>query len=89
MKKQKVSEDILLDSSNITTRFFNLVIGRVLRRVYSDLDQQGKEKIEKVFLSDDGKAKEKFIKKYIPNFKKIFEEEAKKIEEEIEAEIGK
>lgn len=89
MENQNVSENILSDPKNTTTVIFNLVVGRVLKRVYLDLDKQGKEKMEKTFLSDDENKKEEFVKKYIPNFKDIFKEEAKKIQEEFRIEIEK
>ena len=41
----------------------------------------------KIFFQGTDKEKIKFIKKYIPNFNKLFKEEAKRLEEEIKAEI--
>ncbi len=87
MKDQNVSADILSDRNNTTTRIFDLILGRVLKRVYLGLDKVDKKEMEKVFLSKNNEKKEEFIKKYIPNFKEIFKEEAKKIEKEIEEEI--
>ena len=74
---------------NLSLKIFDLVIGRLLKRVYSNFDEKDKKNMEKVFLSDGDKEKQKFIKKYMPNFEKLFAEEAKKIEEEIKMEIGK
>jgi len=41
----------------------------------------------KVFSSGDKKAKERFIKIYLSNFKLIFEREVKKLEKEIRTEL--
>ena len=91
MAYNKFLKNLSAEQTNLNLRIFDLVIGRVLKRVYLSLDGKGRENMEKIFLSGpEGypeKEKEKFIKKYIPNFKKLFEEEAKKIEEEIKAEI--
>ena len=74
--------------ADLSLRIFDLVIGRVFKKAYLNFAKKGKENMEKVFLSDDDKEKEKFIKKNIPNFKKLLEEESKKIEEEIKVEIS-
>jgi len=75
--------------SDLDSRIFDLVIGRILKKIYLGLDGKEKEGAVKTFLFNDNKKREAFVKKYIPNFKKLFEEETKKIEEEIEAEIEK
>ena len=82
-------EELTPFQKNLSARMFDLVIGRVLKKTYINLDTKGKENMEKVFLSDNDKAKEDFIKKNIPNFKKVFEEETDKVTEEIEVEILK
>lgn len=89
MAKGNLLKNLSVEQTDLGVRVFDLVIGRVLKRVYANFDEKGKADIEKVFLSDEDKEKEKFIKKYIPDFKKIFKEEAKKIEEEIKSEIEK
>lgn len=73
--------------ADLNLRVFNLVIGRVLKSAYLNLEEKDKKDMEQVFLSDDDKQKEQFIKKHMPNFKKLFEKEAKKIEGEIKSEI--
>jgi len=93
-KDNKMEEDQLLENlteeqKKLGSRFSDLVIGRVIKRVHSGLDEAGKQNMEKVFLSDDQSEKENFIKKNIPNFETIFKEEADKVEEEIKAEIEK
>ena len=71
------------ERSKLNSRIFDLIIGRVLKRVYSGLNEDGKKNMERVFLSDSDKEKGEFIKKYITDFKKIFNEEAEKIDKEI------
>jgi len=75
------------EQKELGIRIFGLVNDRVLERVYSGLDEKNRENMEKVFLSDDNSAKEKFIKEYMPCFDKFFKEESKKIQEEIEIDI--
>jgi hypothetical protein len=71
----------------LSLRIFDLVIGRVFKRVHLSLDTDGQKKIEQIFNSENNQEKEEFIKEYIPNFSELFEEETKKIEEEINSEI--
>jgi hypothetical protein len=73
--------------SVMEAKIFDLVMGRVFKRVYLELDKADKKKMEEVFSSDDDKIKEEFIKKYIPNFEELFKEEAEKIGKEIQAQI--
>jgi len=87
--KSNILKNLSTEQMDLSSRIFDLVIGRVLKRAYLDFDQTEKENMEKVFLLDDNLQEEKFIKKYIPNFKNLFNEEMKKIEEEIKAEIEK
>lgn len=89
MAPDKILEDLSDYQVSLSFRVFDLVIGRVLKRVYSDLDEAGKKDVEEAFLSDDDDRKDKIVKKYIPGFKELFEQEAYKIEEEIKSEIGK
>jgi len=70
-------------------RIFDLIIARILKKVHSTLDESSKKILEAAFASGTEKEKDEAVKKYIPNFKKLFEEEAKKIEEEIKEEIKK
>lgn len=89
MTVNKFFKDSSVFETDLDLRIFDLVIGRVFKSIYLSLDKKGKENMEKVFLSADNKEKIKFIKKYIPNSKKLFKEESKKIEEEIKSEIEK
>ena len=76
-------------TEDLNSRIFDLILGRVFKNAYLNLDNNCKVNMEKIFLSEDEGQKRKFIKKYIPNFKKTFETEAKNIEKEIEKEIEK
>jgi predicted glycosyltransferase involved in capsule biosynthesis len=89
MAFKKNLENLSDEQEKFGSRIFNLLIGRVLKTAYLTLDEKGKENMKKIFSSDSDKEKKDFIEKYIPNFKEIFEEEAKKIEEEIKAETEK
>ncbi len=89
MAENNFLKNLSAGEADLNLKIFNLVIGRVFKRAYLDMNETDKEKLEKVFLSGNDKEKDKFIKKYIPNFKKLFKIEAKKIEGEIKSEIEK
>ena len=85
--KNLTLEQIQFDE--LDSRIFNLVIGRIVRRLYLALNETGKQNMEKIFLSAGDAEKEKFIKKNMPDFEKVFKEETKKLEKEIKGEIEK
>lgn len=89
MAANNVLDNLSEDPENLDSRIFDLVVGRILKKVYLDLDERGREEVGRIFISGDDAGKEGFIKKYIPNFKNLFKEEAKKIGEEVEVEIEK
>ena len=93
MATSKILQDLSVEQEELSSRIFDLVVGRVLKRAYVNFDAQTKEEIGKIFSSNSvessSEEKENFIKKHIPNFEKLFEEEAKIIEEEIKAETEK
>ena len=89
MTPNKSLKDLPACQTDLNSRIFDLVIGRVLRRIYLDLNNEDRERLEKTFLSDNQKGKEEFIKKNITKFKIFFKEETKKIEKEINTEIEK
>ena len=89
MVTNKSLENLFPDQAKLDSKIFNLVINRVLKRVYAGLDEKGRQNMEEVFVSGDEKSKENFIKEYIPDFGKVFEEESKKVEEEIKVEMEK
>jgi hypothetical protein len=80
-------KDLTPEEMDLSSRIFDLVLGRVLKAVYLGFDEAGRKNMATIFLSDDETQKEKFIKKHKADFKNIFTEEAKKIEKEIELEI--
>jgi len=91
MASDKFFEKLSSYQKELSSRIFDLVLSRVLSQAYSAFDEKTREEMKKVFdLGPEGypdEEKEKFIKKNIPNFKKLFEEEIKKIEDDIKAEI--
>lgn len=87
MADNKISSDLSEDQVNLNSRIFDLVIGRVLKNAYFSFDQETKDSMEKTFSLGSDEDKEKFIKKNMPNFKKIFQEELKGVEEEIKSKI--
>jgi len=87
MADNKLLQKLSAEQMNLSSRIFDLVLSRVLSKVYSNFDEKIKEDMRIIFDSDDDKEKEKFIKKYISNFEKLFKEELKKIEDDIKAEI--
>lgn len=89
MAVDKFLENLTEEQKNLGSRIFNLVIGRVLKNVYLNLDENSRGNMEKTFLSDETEEKSEFIKKYIPNLEKLLKETAEKIEEEIKEEIEK
>ena len=75
--------------TELSSRILDIVINRVLKRAYLCFSKEAEESMDRIFLSGSDTEKEGFIKKNIPNFKELFEEEVKKIEEEIKTEIKK
>lgn len=89
MAGKNILDKLSPEQATLNVRIFNLILSRVLKRIYLGLDEASRKKMEEVFISDDDKEKEKFTKKYMPDFKVIFEEESRKIEEELKLEIEK
>lgn len=81
-KKNKTSKKII-------SRMNSLILERMLKNIYSTFDELGKKEMTNIFFSRNKKAKEKFVKKYLPNFKNIFNTEAEKLKKEIKKEIEK
>jgi len=82
-------KNLTQEQKDLGLRIFDLVLGRTLKATYIDLDEKGRKNMGEIFLSDNHKDIERFIKKYIPNFKKLFKEESQKVENEIKLEIEK
>ena len=75
------------NQKGLVARIFSLTLGRALKRVYSLFDEKTKEEMSRIFASNDETEKEDFVKEKMPDFQNIFNEETKKIEEEIRLEI--
>jgi hypothetical protein len=75
------------EQQSLGLKIFDLILDRVLRNIYYNFDESHKADMDKVFSSGSEKEKKDFIKKYIPDFDKIFKEDAKKIGEELKIEI--
>ena len=88
MVSNKPLEELSEYQASLTPRIFDLVIGRVFKRIYLGFDEAGRKAMAKIFSGDSDEKKEEFIKKHIPNFKKLFKEQAEKIEAEIKEEIN-
>lgn len=82
-----MEEEISDKQIEIISRVFNLTLNRAIEAIYSSLDKTGREMMENIFVSGTEKEKEEFLKNVLPDFKRIFEEESKKIAGEIRAEI--
>ena len=82
-------KDLTPVQRKLNSKIFNLVVGRVFKTVYLNFDEKGRKYMEGIFLFGGDEEKEKFVKAYIPNFEKLFEVEAIKIEEELKTEIEK
>jgi hypothetical protein len=89
MTFDKFLKELSEDQKSLSLRIFDLVIGRVLKTAYSKMDEAQQKGMEEVFFSDDDTAKEYFVEKNIPDFKELFTEQAKIIEEELKLEIEK
>jgi len=82
-------ENITEEQASLGKRVFNLIMGRVLEKVYLGLDEPGREDMQRIFSSTDDDAKGEFLRVHSPNLKKLLGQEAKNVEEEITAEIEK
>ena len=74
---------------DLGVKIFDLVIGRVLEKIYLGLTEKEKEAMDKIFDGSSDEEKGKFAQKYMSNFEELFEEEGNKVEEEIKAEMEK
>jgi len=84
---QNILEKLSPAQSDISKRIYELVLGRVLKRVYLGLGDNSKKEMEKVFLSNEDNLKEQFLKDNISDFESVFKEELEKINQEILEEL--
>jgi len=89
MVTRKFTKDLSASQMDLSSRTLDILVARILRKVYLDMDQKSREEMDRIFAGTNDKDKENFLKKYIPNSEKLFEEEAKKLEKELKTEIGR
>lgn len=87
MTQAKITKDILPKQKEMIIRAFDLIIERIFKNAYSALSENGKQEINRVFLSKNNKEKARFVKNYLPNFEELFKKEAENLKEEIRNEI--
>jgi DNA repair exonuclease SbcCD ATPase subunit len=76
------------EQKQLSSRIFDLVVKRVLKKIYLRFSEEERVEMEKVFSLDGSESeKENFIKKYMFDFDEIFETEAQKIEEYLKLKI--
>lgn len=76
-------KNVFKENKELAEKIFCLILGRVFKNAYLLAPDGEKPKIEKILSSGSQKEKEEFVKKYLPDFQKVFLQEAQKIEEEI------
>ncbi len=89
MADNNFSKNLSKEQTTLSLRIFDLLISRVLKNSYSTFDEDTKKELDEVFNLNDNQKKEEFIKKHIPNLKKLIRDESKILEEEIKLEIEK
>lgn len=89
MASNKLFNNLPEDQRDLSARIFDMVSEKVFVEMYSGFDIKTKADMDKIFTSDNDDEKKMFIKKHIPDFKKLFKEGAKKIEGKIKLEIEK
>ncbi|MCX6720864.1 MAG: DUF5663 domain-containing protein [Candidatus Staskawiczbacteria bacterium] len=89
MVSKKDLESLISNHNKLDSRIFDLVIGRILKKVYLAIPENDRWTMENTFNSDNDESKIKFVTEHLPNFEQVFKEEAKKVEEEIKLEIEK
>ena len=87
MEKDDTLAEYLKDP--VAAKFFDLMLGRIFKRVYLSLDEAGKKNVQEVFFSGSDMGKEEFIKIYIPDFDALFSEEVEKLKKELALDFQK
>lgn len=67
----------------IYKRVMDLAIDRVFKGLHSRIGKEEKLHMEKVFESGTDEEKEKFIKKYLPDFESSYKDELEKLAKEL------
>lgn len=69
------------EQTKTSSKVFDLIFGRVLKKAYLDFDEKIKKSIKEML------AGKKISKKQMPDLKALFDQESKTIEQEIKTEI--
>jgi hypothetical protein len=86
MTSKNVPENLTQTQIDLNSRIFDLILGRALKRVYLEFDEKTKQSVKELTTLSKGK---KPTKKYMPDLKALFEQEAQNIEKEIKEKIEK
>lgn len=81
------SNNINLKKEELSERLMDLAIGRVFKSLHSKVSDKEKLIMEKIFESGSDEEKEKFMKKYLPNFESAYKDELVKLAEELSQEM--
>lgn len=72
----------------ILAKMVEVVTGRAIVRLGNDLSEEDRQKLEELITADDTEAVDSFIAEKAPHFDSYFEEEAKKLRQELIIELG-
>ena len=72
----------------LLAKMMDVVSGRAIARLGEELTPPDRQKLEELISSGDEKAVDSFIAEKAPNFDSYFEEEAKKLRQELIIELG-
>lgn len=67
----------------LSERIMDLAIARVFKNLHSRINDKEKIAMEKIFESGSNTEKEKFMKKYLPNFESDYKAELAKLADEL------
>ena len=80
-----ISDD---EKGAILAKMVEVVSGRAIARLGEELSDEDRQKLEELILADDTKAVDDFISEKAPHFDSYFEDEAKKLRQELIIELG-
>lgn len=72
----------------ILAKMVEVVTGRAIVRLGNDLSEEDRQKLEELITADDTEAVDAFIAEKAPGFDSYFEDEAKKLRQELIIELG-
>jgi hypothetical protein len=79
--------NITKKQQELAKRMMDLAVSRVFETLHANLHKDEKIKMEEVFESGSDKDKEKFVKKYIPDFEGAYKKELEKLGQKLGQEI--